>query len=263
MPEQVSNAQVTIPPIAGRKPGSWRPGLRVKFNAALVPLVAGILILLVLLDYHHEFRSVMDAHAMHSGPIGAAAIVRPVQEENTPKAVAVRALAIHAVAGGFTLIALIAAVNITLSRLVLVPIGRVRAGMERLQPRFTAGNRTAARDDEVGEVAAAFSTLGVSIDAVVLRSLETERLATLALLAKTIGAEIEPEVRRLATAAARLQDRPDAAAHAAAHEIAGAAARIYAAVRRLDTPFLASARDRVKVRRRQSAELNRNREPAN
>jgi methyl-accepting chemotaxis protein len=214
-----------------------RLGLRARLNSVLVPLVAAVLSLLVVLDYRHEFRSVMDAHSIHAGRIDAATAVEPVQDRTTPDAVAHRTIALHAVVGTFTLLALIVAVNITLTRSVLAPVARVRAGIERLQRGFRAGEPAAASRDEIGDVVLAFNDLGLTLDAVMLHVLHTERLATQALLSKRMAAEVEPEVQRIGIAATRLHEVGDEAVREAAHDIATGAAQILAAVRRLDRPF--------------------------
>lgn len=231
------NVPRTSAPTAPHRSVAQRLGLRAKFNIVLVPLVALALSVLVVLDYRHEFRSVMDAHDIHAGRLETPAAAAPVQARTTPEAVADRTLTLHAIAGTLTLIALVVGVNLTLSRLVLTPIARVRAGIEQLQRGFRSGDTAVVSSDEVRGVAAAFDDLGLTLDAMMLHALQTERLATLALLSKTVAADIEPEVQRLGVAAAGLQQAPDAATRDAAHEIAGGAARILAAVRRLDRPF--------------------------
>lgn len=226
-------------------PGHWSPatgrlGLRAKFNLVLVPLVAGALSLLVVLDYQHEFRSVMEAHGVHAGRVEAPTAPAPVQALTTPDAVADRTIGLHALAGALTLLALVLGVNLALARLVLAPIARVRAGIDRLQRGFRTGESAAASPDEVRDAVGAFTALGLSLDAAMLHALQTDRLATLALLSKTIAADVEPEVQRLGVAAARLHQSKDDTMREAAHEIAGAAARILAALRRLDRPFESS-----------------------
>lgn len=213
-----------------------RLGLRAKFNIALVPLVAAALTILVALDYRHEFRSVMDAHDIHAGRADATVAGAPVQDWTTPNAVARRTIGLHAVAGAFTLVVLVLGVNFMLSRLVLTPVARVRVGIERLQRGLRAGE-TATDRDEIRDVVAAFNELGLTLDAVLLHALQTERLATLALLSKRITADIEPEAQLLVVAATRLHQLPDEAARDIGYEIAGGAGRILAAVHRLDRPF--------------------------
>jgi methyl-accepting chemotaxis protein len=212
-----------------------RLGLRARFNLVVVSLVAAALSFLVVLDYRHEFRSVMDAHGIHAGRIDAA--TEPVLDRTTPDAVARRTIALHAVVGTFTLLALIVAVNITLTRFVLAPIARVRAGIERLQRGFRPGEPAAASLDEVGDVVSAFDDLGLTLDAVMRHVLHTERLATQALLSTRLSAEVEPEVQRIGIAATRLHEAGNEAVREAAHEIAAGAAQILAAVRCLDRPF--------------------------
>lgn len=221
--------------------GSWwsapqRLGLRTKFNIALVPLVAAALSLLVVLDYRHEFRSVMDAHDIHAGRVDAMVNDAPIQDSTTPNAVARQTIALHAVVGVFTLVVLVLGVNLLLSRLVLAPVARVRAGITRLQHGFQTAE-TAASADEIRAVVAAFNDLGLTLDAVLLHALQAERLATLALLSKQIAADIEPEAQQLVVAATRLHQMPDEAAREIGYTIAERAARILGALRRLDRPF--------------------------
>lgn len=235
--EQPRDTHSSRPPATAWWSVLRRAGLRAKFNAALVPLVAAALSVLVFLDYAHEFRSVMDAHGIHAGRVDAAVVMAPMPQRTTPDAVARRAIALHAVAGAFTLIALVLAINLTLSRFVLAPLSRVRAGIDRLQRGFRTGEGVTAAPDQVRDVVHAFDALGLTLDAALLHALQTERLATLALLSKIIAAEIEPEVQRLGIAATRLHQVQDDAVHEAAHEIAEATARILATVRGLDRPF--------------------------
>lgn len=216
-----------------------RLGLRAKFNIALVPLVAGALGLLVVLDYRHEFRSVMDAHDIHAGPVNGPMAVAPIQDWTAPDAVARRTIGLHAVAGLFTLAVLVAGVNLLLSRLVLVPVARVRAGITRLQRGFRSGE-TATSADEIRDVVGAFNDLGLTLDAVLLHALQTERLATLALLSKKLAADIEPEATALGVAATRLHQMRDEAVRDIGYDIAKRTAAILALVRRLDRPFAPS-----------------------
>lgn len=242
MRERASDPDSTNTPPAERWSVAQRLGLRAKFNAVLVPLVAVALSVLVLLDYRHEFGSVMDAHGIHAGRAEPGVVAAaPMPERTTPDAVAGRAVALHMVAGGLILLVLVLGANVTLSRFVLSPLARVRAGIDHLQRGLRVTESTAASPDEVRSVVGAFNELGLALDAGLLHALRTERLATLALLSKTIAAEIEPEVQRLGIAAACLHQLQDETAHEAAHEIAEGAARILAAVRRLDQPFVHNA----------------------
>lgn len=227
---------------SGPWPTRHRLGLRAKFNVVLVPLMAMALGIVLFLDYRHEFRSVMDAHGIHAGRIATVGTLAPIDERTSPRVIARRTIELHLVAGALTLLALTLAVNLTLSRFVLVPIGRVRAGIERLRLGFRAGALPIAPSDEVTDTVTAFDDLGLTIDALTLHALQTERLAVLALLSKMVAADVEPEAQRLAAAAARLHRIPDRTIQQAAHEIAEATARILAAVRRLDRPFAPTSR---------------------
>ena len=213
-------------------------GLRAKFNLFLIPIIAVAIAALVVLDYGHEFQSVMDAHAIHAGSTAAGLpATAPVSAETTPNAVVTRMITLHASAGVLILLTVVLAVNLTLGRFVLRPITRVRAGIERLQRGFRTGQPAAPSRDEVSDVVIAFADLGLTLDAIMLHALHTDRLATLALLSKMINAGLEPEVQRLGAAATRLNQLPDETVQEAAREIAGATASIIATVRGLDRPF--------------------------
>jgi len=58
-----------------------------------------------------------------------------------------------------------------------------------------------------------------------------------------IAADVEPEVERLGVAAARLHEAADENVKEAARDVAGATARILAAVRRLERPFPPNGRE--------------------
>ena len=239
------NPQCNDNSTATSHPSWWsaaqRLGLRAKFNIGLVPLVAAALSILVLLDYRHEFRSVMDAHDIHAGRFDGMAADAPIEDWTTPNAVARRTIRLHAVGGAFTLVVLVLGVNFMLSRLVLTPVARVRTGITRLQHGLRT-DETAESADEIRDVVAAFNDLGLTLDAVLLHALQAERLATLALLSKQIAADIEPAAQQLVVAATRLHQMPDEAARDVGYDIAERVARILAAVRRLDRPFAHIAR---------------------
>ena len=182
---------------ADRPPG-WRRrrlGLRAKFNAILVPLIAAALATIVCLDYRHEFSAVMDAHGVHAIRVTDVSTLTPVSEPTTPAAVVRRTLVLHAEAGLATLIVLVIAVNLTLSRLVLAPLARVRSGIERMRDGLRITDLKTVGSDEVAGVVEAFGQLGLSLDAVMFHAMKTDRLATLALLSTHIATQIEPEIR--------------------------------------------------------------------
>jgi len=236
MPNRAGNQQTTNTPPSRCWLIPRTLGLRAKFNIALVPLVVAALSLLVFLDYRHEFRSIMDAHGVHATRVATVKSAVPILVRATPNAVAGRTIALHLVVGGVMLVLIVFGVNLLLSRLVLMPIRRVRAGIEQLQRGFTA--RDAPTDgDEISDVVAAFGDLGLTLDAMLLHALNTERLATLALLSKTVASQIDPEIQRLTSAAMRLCQIQDDAVLDDGHEIAAATANILAVLRRLDRPF--------------------------
>ena len=212
-------------------------GLRAKLNAILVPIIGVVLALIVGIDYRHEADAVMAAHDIHIQQVGTTVRLSPVDANTTPAAVVRRMLVIHVVGGAIMLAALVMAVNLALSRLVLRPLARIRGVIASMQAGRWQQSLVAGSHDEVGEVVDAFDQLGLGAEAIMRHVLKTDRLATLALLSNDLSRRIEPEVAEIGRQAAILHgdDRHDV--RAAAERIAAADATILAAIRALNRPF--------------------------
>ena len=214
-----------------------RPGLRWKFNAVLLPVVAVTVILLVWLDYRHEWQAVMRAHGQHTAAMSAGAAAEPVNRATSPQAVARRTLVIHAVYAVVLLSLVALGLNVALSHFVLKPIDLVRDRIEQMERGYWRMPVQLATQDEVGRVVESFQMLGPKVDALVMQLLRAERLATLALVAKKTASQIEPPVQRIGAAVGDLHGSRDGAVRETAQEIATANAEILAAVRALGRPF--------------------------
>lgn len=211
-----------------------KTGLRLKFNAMLIPIVAAGLSAILWADYQHEFSTLMEAHALHSTSIGSVQPTGPLDPTTLPEVVAARSFRVHLATGGVILALLVGAVNLALTIFVLHPIGVMHqriAGMEH--GRWRGGVRPTS-GDEVGNLHAAFQRLGPELDALMAHALHAERLAAVALVSKRIAAQIEPEVAVIARVAAAV------AAHdgTGAARLAQAAANILGSVRQLDRVFV-------------------------
>ncbi len=217
---------------------SHRGGLRLKLNLVILPLVVGTMAVFVWLDYQHETATIMAAHGMHVELAEAGLPIGPVPLNLSPRAVGRRALQIHGLHAIVTVVVVMLGVNAALSAFVLKPLAGVQAGIAQMERGEWRARIDAPRDDdEVGRLLASFQSLGLTVDALVLQLLNAERLATAALLATKLAAQIEPEVERLGAAAAQLQSLPDEASQRAAGTVASAAARIMATSRGLDRVF--------------------------
>ena len=214
-----------------------RPGLRWKFNAALLPVVAATVVVLGWLDARHEQDAVMAAHALHAQEGSPGAATAAVEDAAGPGAVARRSLMMHALYAVALLMLLALGVNAVLSRFVLEPIDRIRDGIEKMERGHWRMPPQPATGDEVGRVVESFQRLGLRVDALVQQLLRAERLATLALVAKKTTTQIEPRVGRIVAAVADLQRLPDERAHDVAHTVTAASAEILAAVNGLDQLF--------------------------
>ena len=212
-------------------------GLRAKLNAILVPTVGLTLALVVGIDYRHEATAVMAAHNIHVQQVGTTVALSPVDADATPAAVVRRMLVIHVAGGAIMLVALVTAVNVALSRLVLHPLGQIRGVIDSMQEGRWRQAIAAGSHDEVGEVVDAFGELGLGIEAVMRHVLETERLATLALLSNNLSKRIEPQVQEIARQIALLHTHEEHDDRVAAERIAVADACILAALRALNRPF--------------------------
>lgn len=214
----------------------YRPGLRLKLNLVVLPVLAVTIGLFTWLDYRHEVEAVMEAHALHAVPASANAPVGPVRPTTSPDAVGRRALVIHAAFGLAVLALVVVAVNCSVSLLVLQPIERIRQRIERMTRGDWRGSAGQKGDDEVGQLAADFDRLGLAVDALAGQLLHAERLATIALVSKRLESSLVPEVQRIVAALGRLQ----ASGLEADGECAlmmDAATRVVGAVRGLDRCF--------------------------
>lgn len=66
------------------------PGLRLKFNLALVPIVAVGIAIMIWADYRHEYGTLMEAHAAHTSTIGTGAAGGPMDPWTLPDVAARR-----------------------------------------------------------------------------------------------------------------------------------------------------------------------------
>jgi HAMP domain-containing protein len=220
----------------------FSPGLRFKFNVIVLPVLALLVGLTIAADYRHEVAAVMAAHTMHEGPVGAVSSMRPIDPATTPEAAGRASLVMHGWFAAVMLVAVMAAINATLSVLVLRPLGRIRVACAQMERGHWSTLELPAPSDEIGVVAAAFRQLGLVLGTSVGQTVQAERLATLAMLARTTASAIEPEVARIGTSIARLQasSSPDARQEAA--HIGRAAAAVLSAVHGLDHAFEAQFR---------------------
>jgi HAMP domain-containing protein len=230
------------PPEAGPRDGwrrrvaRYRPGLRLKLNLVVLPLLAITIGFFTWLDYRHEVAAVMEAHALHAGPASGGAAAGPVAPATSPDAVGRRALVIHGAFAGAVLALVVLAVNWSVSLLVLRPIDRIRhrvARMTRGDWRVTTGREG---DDELGRLAADFDRLGLAVDALAGQLLHAERLATIALVSKRLESSLGPEVQRIVAALGRLQ-RSGTDADGECRVMMEAATRLVAVLRGLDRCF--------------------------
>lgn len=215
-------------------------GLRFKFNATLLPIVAATVIALGWVDAEHERDAVMAAHAVHGVGSSSPVVDDVVDGATSPQIVARRSVAMHAAYAATLLLLVGVGLNAALSRLVLAPIDRIQDGIDKMERGHWRLPPQPAASDEVGRMVDSFQRLGLSVDAIVQQTLRAERLATLALVAKKAAGQIEPRIERIAAAAAGLQVLRDPAARDAGHTITSASAEILAAVRGLDRLFDAS-----------------------
>ncbi len=229
-----------------------KPGLRVKFNLVVVPIVALGIAMMVWADYRHEYATLMEAHAAHASVVGVGAPTGPMDPWSLPAAAARRSLGMHLVYGGVLLAILVLTINVVLHLLILRPVALMRqrlAGLKRGQWR---GPVDPGGDDELGSLYEDFQRLGPEIDALVGQGLHAERLAALALVSKHFTLRIEPEVKRIGAVAARLMSTDAADARAEGGELGRAAAAILHAVHEYDAAFVESAATRTPARQKDS-----------
>ena len=222
-------------------------GLRLKFNLAIVPLVAAMTILMAWADYRHETAAIMASHAMHSSVVGTTSATGPVNPSTLPEVVARNSLWAHAVYGLALLGMLFGTVNAALHFLVLLPLQRLRTRLVRMESGHWHDPVEPTSRDEVGRFDHKFQVLGLEIGALVSQSLQAERLALLALLSQRLRDQLEPGLRTVGEIAARLNSRPDADTRTAAQELARTTASMFGTVRGLDRVFTGGARSKEKT----------------
>ena len=219
-----------------------RPGLRLKFNLVLVPVVALGIAVMVWADYHHEYATLMEAHGAHVSPVGVGTPAGPMDPWTLPGAATRRSLRMHLAYGGILLGLLVLAVNAVLELLILRPVALMQRRVAALQRGQWRGRVEPGADDELGTLYAGVQRLGPEIDALVGQVLQAERLAMLALVSKQFERRIEPEVTRIGAIAGRLTRSEDGEARAAAAGLGRAAAAILHAVHAYDAAFTARPR---------------------
>ena len=218
-------------------------GLRLKINLVVAPLVAIVVALAVWADYRHESVMVMDSHAMHTATVGSVVVTQPVDPALLPDVVASRSLQAHVVFGALLLMLVIVAINGTLHVFVFGPLTRLRERLLRMERgHWRDPVDRAATKDELGQFAQSFELLGPEIDALVGQSLHAERLAVLALLARQLDSQLQPELRRVACVAVTLNGYQDEATRDAGAELARSAAAMFAIVGGLDHAFAGDRR---------------------
>ena len=220
-------------------------GLRLKFNLVLVPIVALGIAAIMSADYRHESSTLMEAHAAHVTPVGAAAPTGPMDPWTLPDAAARRSLRTHLLFGGILLVVVVLGVNVTLQSLILRPVALMSQRLASLERGDWRGPVGAAGHDELGALYEGFQRLGPEIEALVSHVLHADRLATLALVSKRLEARIDPEVTRVGEVAGRLTS-PEAVDARAEGELLGrAAANILRAVHEYDAAFATSSTRRT------------------
>ncbi len=205
------------------------PGLRRKLNLAVLPILVAGMALFIALDYRHEWRSVDAAHALH-GPDAALA----ANTATTPEAVAGQSLRTHLILSGVTIVVLAVGINLALSRLVLKPLRNVEIAIEQLERGRWRVSIDETGTEELERLGKSFRALGLSVGALMLQTLNAERLAMLALISKRLSAQLEPELLRLGTVVGRLAETDPSAISEARHNVAVAAAGIQRALHDLD-----------------------------
>lgn len=219
----------------------YAPGLRTKLNAVILPVLAATIALMIVVDYRHEVGIVMAAHDIHATAADRSQPIRPIDPTTSPEAAAHSMLLVHAAFGALALVVVLAGVNAALSMFVLQPLQRLRQACERME-RGQWLQAMPRSSDEMGAAAAAFEDLGVALGALVGQTLQAERLATLAVLARAAAAQIEPEIASIGACVGRLHALDVAPARDEAQRIATASAKILASVRGFDHAFEASFR---------------------
>jgi hypothetical protein len=123
-----------------------------KFNLALVPLVAVGIAIMIWADYRHEYATLMEAHAAHTSTVGTGAAGGPMDPWTLPDVAARRSLTFHLVYGGALVALVIGAVNVVLGWYILRPVALMRQRLTGLQPGQWRGPVDPGGNDELGRV---------------------------------------------------------------------------------------------------------------
>lgn len=234
-----SETRSGVPPLEGTaSPRSRHPGLRMKLNLAVLPILVVAFGGMMWLDYRHEVDAVMAAHELHAGPVSEGPFTGPVSPLTSPEAVARRALQTHLVYGMVMFVLVALAVHTAVSRLIIRPLSRVRDGIRQMQHGHWRLGQAMSGPDEMGQLQRDFEHLGLAVDALAAHLLHTERLAAVALLSRRLESALTPQVGRIARAVAALQASGlPAGTDETLAELADAAVRVAATVQTLDEPF--------------------------
>ncbi len=210
-------------------------GLRVTFNLVLLPVLLAGMLAFVWLDYRHEVRAIMAAHALHVSVVGDRATSGPIAAATSPDVVGRRSLAMHAVVAVITLTAVGFAINLALTWLVLRPLGAIETAVRQMEQGHWHVELADSSGDELGRLTGSFRTLGLSLDAQMFQALYADRLALLALLSKRVASRLEPETHRLGRVIGRLAQVEGENARRARSDVADAAAAVLSVLRDLET----------------------------
>lgn len=219
------------------------PGLRLRFNLVVVPIVALGMAVMVWADYRHEYATLMEAHALHASVVGGVPPAGPLAPWSLPGPAVQRSLLMHVTYAGVLLLSLVLGLNVILHLLILRPVALMRQRLAGLERGHWRGPMGTTGDDELGSLHRDFQRLGPEIDALVGHALHAERLAMLALVSKRFEQHAEPEVKRIAEIASRLATSHESEARRDGEELARAAAGILKAVHAYDGAFARSSRN--------------------
>ena len=228
------------------------PGLRLKVNLALVPIVAVGIAIMIWADYRHEYGTLMEAHAAHTSTIGTRAAGGPMDPWTLPDVAARRSLTFHLVYGGALVALVIGSVNVVLGWYILRPVALMRQRLTGLQRGQWRGPVDPGGNDELGTLYEGFQQLGPEIDALVGHILHAERLAMIALVSKRFEQHAEPEVKRIVGIAGRLARSNGADGREDGAQLARAAAHILRAVHEYDAVFADGSAGKTWTRERKA-----------
>ncbi len=226
-----SGGRIFVPPPRRRRAP---PGLRVKFNLALLPVLVAGMLAFVWLDYRHEVQAIMAAHALHVSAVGERAPSGPIAGATTPDAVGRRSLVLHAVLGMVTLTMVGLAINLALTWFVLRPLAAIETAIRQMEQGHWHVRVADPPGDELGRLTGSFRTLGLSLDAQMFQALYADRLALLALLSKRVASHLEPETHRLGRVIGQLAQVQGESARQARSDVADATATVLSVLRDLE-----------------------------